>query len=197
MDSADKPDRRVQRTRDLLRRAMMELMLEKGYDAISIQDITDRANLGRTTFYLHYQSKDDLFLEHHEGFASGFYQGTYSRAEMMADDPATTLIEFIQQLGANREVYFKIANARDANRLLDGFRQQIATNLEASLHAAYPDTESAIPFQILAQYVAGAQISFVTWWLATRNDYAAEDVARWLHRLLRATIQDALGDRFS
>ena len=62
--SDEKTDRRIQRTRELLRKALMELIDEKGYDAVTIQDITERANLGRTTFYLHYQSKEDLFLDH-------------------------------------------------------------------------------------------------------------------------------------
>ena len=188
----DKPDRRIQRTRGLLRRALMELILEKGYDAITIQDIADRANLGRTTFYLHYQSKDDLFLEHHEGFATGFYLGAYARAELLGDQPSTMFIRFLDELRANRDLYFKIAGAKDFSQLIDRVRQQVATNLEASLRAAYPDAESAIPFQFLAQYIAGAQISFVTWWLEARNDYTAEEVAKRLHRLQRSAICDAL-----
>ena len=55
-------DRRVQRTRQLLNRALMELIVEKGYDSVTVQDIIDRANLGRSTFYAHYQDKDDLLF---------------------------------------------------------------------------------------------------------------------------------------
>lgn len=188
----DQPDRRVQRTRQLLRTALMELILEKGYDTITIQDITERANLGRTTFYLHYQSKDDLFLEHHEGFATGFYLGAYSRAELLADQPSSTLSRFLDELKGNRELYLKIAGAKDFAAIINGVRQQIASNLETSLRAAYPEADSTIPLSVLAQYIAGAQISFVTWWLETRNDYTAQDVAEWLHRLQRAAIQDVM-----
>jgi AcrR family transcriptional regulator len=60
-----KTDRRVQRTREQLQKALIELIGERGYDAITIQEIVDRANLGRTTFYLHYNSKDDLFMSCH------------------------------------------------------------------------------------------------------------------------------------
>ena len=54
-----KTDRRVQRTRELLQKALIALISERRYDAITIQDIVDRANVGRTTFYLHYSSKDE------------------------------------------------------------------------------------------------------------------------------------------
>jgi len=53
-------DRRVQRTRQLLDDALMVLIVEKGYETITVQNIIDRANLGRSTFYAHYQDKEDL-----------------------------------------------------------------------------------------------------------------------------------------
>ena len=59
----NKTDRRIQRTRQFLRTALLELIKEKGYDAISIEEITERANVGRATFYLHYKDKEDLLLE--------------------------------------------------------------------------------------------------------------------------------------
>ena len=59
-----KTDRRVQRTRELLQKALIELIRERGYEVITIQNIVDRANIGRTTFYLHYNSKDELFMMH-------------------------------------------------------------------------------------------------------------------------------------
>jgi AcrR family transcriptional regulator len=58
-----KPDRRVLRTRRQLQDALMALVLEKGYDAVTIEDITERADLGRTTFYLHYKDKDELLMQ--------------------------------------------------------------------------------------------------------------------------------------
>ena len=59
----NKTDRRIQRTRQSLRTALLELIKEKDYDAISIEEITERANVGRATFYLHYKDKEDLLLE--------------------------------------------------------------------------------------------------------------------------------------
>ena len=60
---ARKDDRRVQRTRKILRESLLELILDQGYDDVSIQDITQRANLGRATFYLHYKEKDELLQD--------------------------------------------------------------------------------------------------------------------------------------
>src|SRR5690348_13436851 len=57
-----KEDRRKERTRQLLRDALLELISEKGYEAITLQDITDRANVARPTFYLHFKDKQDLLF---------------------------------------------------------------------------------------------------------------------------------------
>jgi hypothetical protein len=53
-------DRRIQKTKKYLADALKQLILEKGYDAVTIQDIIDRANVGRSTFYMHYENKDQL-----------------------------------------------------------------------------------------------------------------------------------------
>jgi len=53
-------DRRVTRTRAALHHALLRLIIERGYDAISVQDICDAADIGRSTFYAHYTGKDDL-----------------------------------------------------------------------------------------------------------------------------------------
>src|SRR3954463_709578 len=58
----EKNDRRSNRTRELLSGALVELMLEKHYDTITVQDILDRADIGRSTFYAHYTDKEDLLI---------------------------------------------------------------------------------------------------------------------------------------
>jgi len=61
-------DRRVQRTKQLIESALIELTVKKGYDKVSVQDIVDFANVGRATFYAHYEDKDDLFTQSIERF---------------------------------------------------------------------------------------------------------------------------------
>jgi AcrR family transcriptional regulator len=89
-----KTDRRVQRTRELLQKSLIELISERGYDLITIQDIAHRANIGRTTFYLHYNSKDELFVSCHEAIVREFRINSLhplSREELLSPEvPAGT-----------------------------------------------------------------------------------------------------------
>ena len=84
-----KPDRRVQRTRELLQKTLIELMQERGYESITIQEIVDRANIGRSAFYLHYANKDELFMNCHEVMISQFHIGPLyplSREELLSSE---------------------------------------------------------------------------------------------------------------
>src|SRR5947199_9210097 len=60
-------DRRIQRTQQLLRGALLSLIQEKGFEGLSVQDIIDRANVGRATFYAHFDNKEDLLASGIEG----------------------------------------------------------------------------------------------------------------------------------
>src|SRR5690348_7228202 len=86
-----KPDRRVERTRDLLQKSLIELIDERGYDAVTVQDIVDRANVARATFYVHFTSKDNLFLSCHEAILGEFQSGPLrphplSREELLSSE---------------------------------------------------------------------------------------------------------------
>lgn len=184
-------DRRVQRTRDLLRRSLMQLIREKSYDDVTIQDITERVNLGRTTFYLHYQSKDDLLLDHHADFMAHLKLKRISRDELLAETPPPELVNFLQQMYDGKNLYLAITHARDAVLIRRGIHEQMVTNLRESLNIAFPDAAPAMPLDVLTNYIIGAHLSLVDWWITTRTAYNAEQIAARLHSLRRAVLCDA------
>src|SRR5438034_10335151 len=90
-------DRRIQRTQELLKTAFMSLIQEKGFESLSVQDIIDRANVGRATFYAHFDSKEDLLASGIEGLRASLRerQRKALSATMEADD---RLLAFSRQL---------------------------------------------------------------------------------------------------
>ena len=69
-----KPDRRIERSQQLLRSALLSLIQEKGFEALTVQEIIDRANVGRATFYAHFENKEDLLLSGFEAFRASLKQ---------------------------------------------------------------------------------------------------------------------------
>ncbi|PXX65605.1 TetR family transcriptional regulator [Nocardia tenerifensis] len=126
-------DRRVRRTKSLLHRALIELMLERGYDRISVRDILHRADVGRSTFYAHFRDKDDLLLLSSTDYLRAAV--TAPRAEAGAE--ATALLAPVHTLfqlaAANPEVYQALLGRKSGALLLRTTRQMVAEILAERL----------------------------------------------------------------
>jgi len=191
-----KTDRRKQRTQELLQKALIELIGECEYDTITIQDIVDRANLGRTTFYQHYDSKDELFITCHETVVSQFYFSShhpFSRAELLSPETPHGMIAAYQHLEDTRRLLYSTFQGKDGLSILRRIRDRSAKEIEANLRAAFTEANSIIPLDLLANYLAGAQIALVQWWLEKRRSHSPKNLAQTFHRLQRAAIRDAFG----
>lgn len=193
-----KIDRRVQRTRELLQQALIDLLGERRYDAITTQDIVDRANVGRTTFYLHYTDKDDLFMSCHEAIVGEFGLGTHAlrtREELLSPEVPPETIAAFRHLEAARSRLYPLFQSKDSPLMLRRIRDRSAQAIEASLCAAFAEADSTIPLALLASYLAGAQIALVHWWLEQRQPYTFEELAQAFHQMQRAAICDAFSLR--
>ncbi len=193
-----KTDRRVKRTRELLQKSLIDLIGERGYDAITIQDIVDRADVARTTFYVHYTSKDDLFVSCHEVIVSAFQSGPLhplSREELLSPKAPPGMTAAYQHLEDARARLYPIFQGKDGSLILRRIRDWSAQEIEANLRAVFTETDSNVPFDLLATYLAGAQMAVVQWLLEKRQPHTAQTLAQTFHRLQRAAIRDAFGLR--
>ena len=193
-----KADRRVQRTRELLQKSLIELIDERGYEALTIQEIVDRANVARTTFYVHYNSKDDLFISCHEAILSEFQSGPIyphplSREQLLSPEVPPGMASAYRHLLEARARLYPIFQGKDGSLILRRIRDWSAQEIEANLRAVFAEADSTIPFDLLANYLAGAQIALMQWWLEKRQPHTPENLAQMFHRLQRAAIRDAVG----
>ena len=189
-----KIDRRVQRTRELLQKALIELIKERGYDAISIQDIVEHANVGRTTFYLHYSSKEELFMNCHEVIVKEFHLGLLhplSREELLSSATPKAMALAYHHLEDARPVLYSIFLGKDSLLILRKFRDWKARDIESNLRTVFGNDKSTIPLNMLANYLAGAQITLMQWWLEKRQPHTLESLMETFHRLQRSAIRDA------
>jgi AcrR family transcriptional regulator len=174
----------------------MDLIAERGYDSITTQDIVDRANLGRTTFYLHYNSKDELFMSCHEAILGEFHLSLLhplTREELLSPQIPPEMTSAYRPLEDGRALLYPIFQGKDSQLILRQIRDRSAREIETNLRAVFVESESSIPFDMLANYLVGAQIALMQWWLEKRRPHAAESLARAFHQLQRAAICSALG----
>jgi AcrR family transcriptional regulator len=163
-------DRRVTRSRTMLHKALMSLILKKDYEAISVQDICDAANIGRSTFYAHYTSKDHL---KRAGLDQHLRRLLIHRPK---DAPAALGANSGQRLGFSLAMFEHAAGHKDLLRALAGgrggaialgtIRQIISDAVRGELAAtANKHSAAAVPHDLIVQYVAGAYMAVLTWWL--------------------------------
>ncbi len=192
--STPPPDRRSRRTRDQLQRALIALIGERRYEAIGVQDIADRADLGRSTFYLHYASKDDLFLACHATMAAAFQFGPHhpvTREELLSPTVPAGLVAAFRHLTAARAPLQRLFHGPDSGPLHTRMRAETGREIAAGLGAAFDGTTSLVPLDALAQALAGAQLGLMHACLEQHAPVSAEDLARTFHRLRRAALLDA------
>jgi AcrR family transcriptional regulator len=179
-----KLDRRTERTRQALIDAFVALLFERGYDAINVADIIERANIGRSTFYEHYAGKEVLLREtigRQFSALAGLVDGTVSAARIVG-----LLDHFIE-------------HGKLARTLLNGPTRPLmvrclAELIEPLLVPLYrPDggTAPLLPRAMIAAQVAEAQIALIGQWLAS-HACSAEALAEAIIAVTGATLSALL-----
>jgi AcrR family transcriptional regulator len=167
---AKKPrDRRITRTRATLQYALNSLILKKGYDAITIQDICDAANVGRSTFYAHYTSKDDLKRKGFEKLRTLLVDRQREALAVAAGNRDRSLgfsLAMFEHARDHVDHYRALIGGRGGDVSLGSIRQ-ILSDLVRNELAATTGKKSAdvIPREFVVQYVVGAYMAVLTWWL--------------------------------
>lgn len=150
------PDRRVARTKLQLRDALISLIMERGWDAVTVKDICDRANFGRSTLYVHFADKEDLLL-------SGFETLEASLEAVRRGAPGR--FAFASQLFAhaqeNLKLYRALVMTKTGRHVIGHLRAVSGRLVTAELETLGPRGRSAL----LAHYIAGGLVELMVAWL--------------------------------
>jgi AcrR family transcriptional regulator len=191
----DKPSRRVARTRQLLSDALIELILEKSYDAITVQDIVDRANVGRSTFYAHYRDKEDLLLAGFERVIDALSQHVEHVAPP-GQPPGQTLFPSLALFRHVRDLhalYKAMVWGRGVDILFKHGQRYLSERIEQRLVVQLQGQPPAVPTSILAHYLAGSFLTLLKWWLDHKLIYSPERMDEIFQQLAMPGVTLAIG----
>ncbi len=166
------PDTRAQRTRRALVRAFNDLFMERGYEGFGIAEIADRANVARSTFYQHFNGKDDVLAS----AASGIFRLLADTVRSPDLDPrlATVLEHFWQVRIQARALLGNVGKGA----VVKVFASLIEANLLEQIVGATPP---AIPVRLAAIQLATGQLALIHEWLFGQYACTAAEVARAIH----------------
>jgi AcrR family transcriptional regulator len=175
-----KTDRRVRRTRDTLGDALFALMQEKGFDEITVQDVLDRAGVGRSTFYVHYRDKDDLFLSDVEEFCQWF--STLLKRQGANTKRLAPVEEFFTHIREANEFYAAIVKSGKVNDVLALARGSFARSIEDRLQMAGLEMEP-VRRSAQAHALAGSLFSLLDWWIDKGMKANPKEMDELFHRM--------------
>jgi AcrR family transcriptional regulator len=170
-----KTDRRSQRTYSLVGSALAELLREKPYDEILVQDILDRAGIGRTTFYAHYFDKEDVLNSMTEQILEMF---THQIAHSTARQRVVPSLELFEHIYHSPNPHFRaLMRGRASEPLWEAMQTALGLAIEPALCTLCAEKRSPpIPLPVVSQYLAGAFLTLLKWWVAADMPYPPEQM---------------------
>jgi AcrR family transcriptional regulator len=196
-------DRRSARTRAMLQQALMTLILRKGYEAITIKDICETANVGRSTFYGHFTGKDDLKRSGLEGLRRSLARPRQERPPGSGDTREGVFgfsLAMFEHARDHIDLYRALAGSHGGALSMATIRWILSDLVRDDLAAIGNGTSGdSIPRELMVEYVVGAYMAVLTWWLERGAKLPPEQVDAMFRRLAFDGVTHSLrrGQRLS
>lgn len=177
-------DRRQKKTRDAIFKAFTALLAEKNYNQISVQDIIDAADIGRATFYAHFETKDyllkdlceDLFghiINTAMGLPNGYY---HCSCGSMTDSVFLHLLRHLQENDRN---ILELLSSQNNEMFLRYFK----SNLKKLILTQYADkgllSNLKLPEDYLVNHISASFVETVDWWLSRKMKETPEEITEY------------------
>ncbi len=193
-----KLDPRVVRTRQMLRDALVSLIEEKGFDAITVQDIVDRAELNRATFYLHYRDKQELLVQSlHDAIdelVADLGASPDEQGQLVIDESPRTIKAVFEHVAQHARFYRVMMSAEGVASFSAGVRDYMAEITLKWLTALQPKPQqSRVPLEIVANSLSWSLLGVLIWWLEHDMPHSPEYMAEQFRLLIMLDLRQVLG----
>lgn len=205
----NKTDRRIRRTRQALRNALIELTKKKDYDSISIEEITEYANLGRATFYLHYKDKEDLLLEQFSEMAdekvrliaeipfSDWLPDPGKKKAKAKQSQLLPLQIVFQHVYDHADFYYVLLKSENSSKIVERIRkisiESIVKFVETKMQTDPIPILFVVPIEFFASFFSGALLSCISWWLEEDMRHSPEEMTDMFRKLFFRGASETLG----
>lgn len=182
-----KIDRRVLRTQQSLGNALVDLTLEIGYDAITIKELTQRANIGYATFFRHFKSKDELLMYVLESVLHEINDLT--KPDMSAYEQALVTYEYIKD---HSRVYHVFISIPRNSELVQTVYESIEKDIRSNYIARDPER---IPIEVAVNHIVTSIIELIRWWIVNDMKYSVEQMATIQSEMIVKATESVALDR--
>ena len=190
-----KTDRRVARTRDLLLDAFIGLMVERGYEKMTVQHLLDRSGVGRATFYAHFKSKEDLLASSVSRLQVGL-RGAWAEVKEAQSSVEGRLVfsrAFFRHVDGHRRIYDLIVGRPSEVTIDRHMRRMLAELVREDIVSRPGARRGSKALEVAVQFVSGALWSLMMWWIGTGARLSADEVNTHFRRLAFQGLDGSFG----
>ena len=194
-----KGSRQVQRTRHLLEEACIALILESGYEAVTIQDILDRANVGRSTFYSHYTDKEALLMSRFQALQQAFEEHAriiFEHESFDQIDPQTITnlpLMMLKYVEHEHRLFKAMLGKNSGGNHLNYQREYLLKYVRVILKRVAKTQLAAYELEVVSQSTASVFLSTLVWWVDSDMPCSANELFRLVMRLVEPGLVEVLG----
>lgn len=177
-------DRRQQKTRDAIFEAFSGLLSEKRYSKITVQEIIDKANVGRSTFYSHFETKDELLkalctdLFHHVFSENPGAENTHDFS-LSGSNSHALITHILYHLRDNKKNIIGILSCESGELFLQFFKQYLNELVEEHFLQDYSRRTNEVPYDFLLNHITGSFVEMVQWWIKNNMTQTPEQLAEY------------------
>lgn len=183
------PDRRTRRTKASLQQALRSLIFEKSYDEITVDDITARADVGRSTFYLHFKGKDDLFRWSFERLHEEL-QADLAQARRHDGDGLAFLGPLLRHVENHRPVYRALAGTRARSIVAVQMRRLLLDLCAQSVRERA--AKDGMPHDLVARALSGFLEALIMGWVETASASPVGAVEEFAFQFASRGLRDSV-----
>ena len=193
-------DRRQQKTRAAIFKAFGDLLEKKSYSRITVQEIIDAANIGRTTFYAHFEAKDNLLealcreLFGHIIDSMADYTHTYG---LYSEGPAprSVFCHLLQHLQKNDGNILGLLSGENSELFMRYFKDNLDELIRMQFAGRNRPGKTDVPQAFLLNHISGSFVEMVLWWIRGKRKETPEELDRYFRAVIEPILQGFYGDK--
>lgn len=177
-------DRRTRKTREAIFNAFCELLSKKSFEQITVSEIIDSADIGRATFYAHFETKDFLLKELcHELFCHVFDSVSEKknghRHIFKCEESSSVFLHLFRHLQKNDNNILRLLSGENNDLFLRYFKENLLILVESQLSLFDAKKKEALPESFLVNHIASTFVETIRWWTANGRKESPEEITEY------------------